>query len=667
MKEKNTTKESKLEKYRKISEAVKILAEKHQESLTDETKKYLKERGITEEVFTAHKVGEFIDKGKRWISIPVADRNGLYTAIRMRIHPTEKDQSTKYRAYGTMKRKDTLYGWYEGYEPKGDVFITEGELDALAIRSKGGMALSVVTGGSTGIESFLPDLKGFNRVFVCYDNDKTGKSGQQKNVEALLEIEHIDEVYRVILPDSVGEKGDISDYFVKELGTLDDLKTKCAQKLSGHDRYGNAFVSQDLKVITHEEWKTVIEENFPNFVDTADAVLNLFLQLLIKDVTNPFSLIIVGQPSSGKTINLNFFGGVNKKVHESDTFTKQAFVSNISSKTKGELEETDLLPRLKNKVWLLKDLAPTFSKSEEELRGIIGCLTRLLDGEGYKTESGTHGSRGYEGEHMFMMAAATTPIPKRVWDISATLGARFLYWGMPDEEETLEDQVAMALGVSSKQKENACRDATERLVSTYYLKNPGGIKWNKKKDSVEAIKIASSMATLVAFLRGHIQSSDFNVYGENNHKHVTVTKEKSPRINTQLCNFIRAEAAKQGRNYVIAEDLKLLPHLVRSSVPEYRYNAFLAVLKKGGKCKVEQLEKDLDRSSQTVRKYMYELAALEVCDYVSGDATPVKKGSRETAHVILSKYFRNSFEKGYYDLLLEDGKPQGDNVTSQDE
>ena len=82
-------------------------------------------------------------------------------------------------------------------------------------------------------------------------------------------------------------------------------------------------------------------------------------------------------------------------VERADDFTPASFVSHAANRTPKELAKIDLLPRVKDKVMLTKELAPLFRDDEKELRKNFARLTSVLDGDGYKTHSGTHGGRGY--------------------------------------------------------------------------------------------------------------------------------------------------------------------------------------------------------------------------------------------------------------------------------
>jgi len=176
-----------------------------------------------------------------------------------------------------------------------------------------------------------------------------------------------------------------------------------------------------------EEWRQTINSNFPELIFAAEVGLSVIVQLLIKDITNPFGLVYIDVPSSGKTITLNFFTGVEELIYGTDNFTPASFVSHAANVKRDELEKIDLLPRIRYKVLLVRDLAPIFGEREEDLRKSLSILTRVFDGEGLQTDSGIHGRRGYSGDYLFMFLAASTPISLKTWKAMSNFGSRLFF------------------------------------------------------------------------------------------------------------------------------------------------------------------------------------------------------------------------------------------------
>ena len=101
-----------------------------------------------------------------------------------------------------------------------------------------------------------------------------------------------------------------------------------------------------------------------------------------------------------------------------------------------------MLPRIKGKVLITPDLTTLFGAKAEELAETFSILTRVLDGQGLKIDSGVYGSRGYEGDYMFTWIGATTPIPHKVWDLFGNLGARMYFMEIVPKNKTNADYIA---------------------------------------------------------------------------------------------------------------------------------------------------------------------------------------------------------------------------------
>ena len=133
--------------------------------------------------------------------------------------------------------------------------------------------------------------------------------------------------------------------------------------------------------MSFQEWQEIIKFNFPELLFSAETGLSIVSQILIKEITNPFALVLVDVPSAGKTIAVNFFADIRELAYPTDRFTPSSFVSNASNVKKSELKNIDLLPRIQYKLFIIRDLAPLFSKRDDDLNECLGILTRVLDGE----------------------------------------------------------------------------------------------------------------------------------------------------------------------------------------------------------------------------------------------------------------------------------------------
>ena len=113
-------------------------------------------------------------------------------------------------------------------------------------------------------------------------------------------------------------------------------------------------------------------------------------------------------------------------VYRSDDFTPAAFVSNRVDLSAAQLARVDLLPKLKNRTLVTKELAPLVAGKQEDLKKTFATLTAVLDGKGYLRDSGAHGQRGYAEEINFSWVGCTPPLSSDVLAVMAQLGPRIL-------------------------------------------------------------------------------------------------------------------------------------------------------------------------------------------------------------------------------------------------
>ena len=147
-----------------------------------------------------------------------------------------------------------------------------------------------------------------------------------------------------------------------------------------------------------------------------ELVLSVKSILYIKDCTLPMIMILLGAPSSLKTASLQMLRKTNDTLY-TDNFTAKSFVSHNSGLKEEQLEKIDLLPKIKNKLFLAPEMASIFGKKDEDLQEVLSIFTRIADGHGLESDSGACGHRGYTGEYMFTMIGVAVDIPRKVFKL----------------------------------------------------------------------------------------------------------------------------------------------------------------------------------------------------------------------------------------------------------
>lgn len=411
---------------------------------------------------------------------------------------------------------------------------------------------------------------------------------------------------------------DVEDEFITP-PSQDEVLTELNKRINRH-------VAEDP--IDFDEWKRVISDRFPDLLIPAEIGLSVIAQLLIKDITNPFGLVYVDVPSSGKTIVLNFFSLIKDFIYSTDNFTAASFVSHATNRARESLKSIDILPKVVYKTLIIRDLAPLFGQRDDDLLKSMGLLTRIFDGEGLETTSGVHGKRSYQGKYLFMFLAASTPIQPRIWKLMSTLGSRLFFLSVRSKNKSEEVLASQLMGISHKQNEKDCSIATARLLKG--LIASGSIDWLRHEEDKEIVKRIAKISKVLAKLRGLIDVWGNRLLGSEdteNLDHKTPSIEMPDRINQLLYNLARGLALIQGRKKINKSDLEMVTRVALDSAPTERVLIFRELLEgQFYRLTSSEIQKVLKCSRPTALKNM---RALHVLDLVEMYKEPTgEKGIR---------------------------------------
>ena len=229
----------------------------------------------------------------------------------------------------------------------------------------------------------------------------------------------------------------------------DDGDQEEEQKKKEEKEYQERIATITKTISSFEEWQTkllqkyqhlydIVQKNLPNLWHSLEFDLSIKNILHIKDCTLPFAGIVLGKPSSLKTVGIEIFRK-SRHTFYTDKFSSKSFVSHSTGVSKQQLVQIDLLPKIKNKCFLTPELAPIFAARDEDLIEILGTLTRILDGHGYESDSGVHGHRGYSERMMFVWIGAAVDIPFKVHKLLTTLGPKLYFLRVPKTEQKSDD------------------------------------------------------------------------------------------------------------------------------------------------------------------------------------------------------------------------------------
>lgn len=583
--------------------------------LSLDARQYLYARGLNDA--TIDKFIGFVEKdGHGWITIAVNAPTGTFYKLRA----APGNPSPNKMMVEPSGSPSTLFGQGVLKVPGiNRIFVCEGELDCILLLQHNIPAVTSTAGALGFQEEWLAMFPERCEVVLTFDNDEAGAKGREK-LRGMLREKRPDIAIADIFFEEFGTKGyDVTDFFLQMQKEGKDAREEFLKRIVTYAEEEKkvrtiAQVPIPGRLLTVTEWQATIGAHFPDLAFPAKVCASVLSQLLIHDVHNPFALVLTDAPSTGKTICVNFFDGLKGISYATDNFTPAAFVSNIAGRSSKQLEEIDLLPRIRHKLLLVRELATMLSENDDALRNRLGQLTRVLDGEGLLVESGVYGQRGYQGEFNFMMIGASTPFPLRVWKLMSGMGHRLFFLGIHSRTKSEEDLVMQSSGTPFKKKEKACKQATHDLMYRVWRENQHGVEWAYDADDPDVLRFIARFALLLRRLRAEILVwKDHGADGQE----ITSTKpsiEDPSRINTCLTNLARGHAVLNGRKSLTTEDLQVVAAVALDTAPDPRPQLLKHLLRGGGTITVERIMQEMNISRYTAEKEAHKFLKLGLCD-----------------------------------------------------
>jgi predicted transcriptional regulator len=340
--------------------------------------------------------------------------------------------------------------------------------------------------------------------------------------------------------------------------------------------------------------------------------------LRIAKITLPFAGIILGPPSSAKTLVLELLRATPNTFY-TDSFTPKAFVSHNSGVSEEQLQQIDMLPKLQNNLFMTPELGPVFSSKEEELTQTLGMLTRVLDGGGFVSDTGATGHRGYAEEIMFTWVGAAVDIPHKVYKLLSTLGPKLYFFRINPSK------VSVAISLEELKKNNFIErknEAKSALVDyiQWFDQCPieksnmeNGlmkIEWDSTKNEDNALEIIIKLAYLLASLRGFAVTWETNSTQGSGYAYGNPIIEHPSRAITSLANLAKGHALLEGRRNISIRDIPLLIKTILSTAPVERVMIFDLLLNSNGELTAVDIENFLNISRPTALRTMTQLKIL---------------------------------------------------------
>lgn len=337
--------------------------------------------------------------------------------------------------------------------------------------------------------------------------------------------------------------------------------------------------------ISYEQWLGEMQNIMPDITPGAVALADTVAQLHMQYIVNPVAIALRDSPSSGKTVCLNLFSGLRELCLINDEFTANALMSGSVNNKDGS---KDFVKKMKNKATIIPDLATLFSGSDDSIRGFMGKITRILDGQGYSKADGANGAKSHgmgsqeaDKDHMLVMLMATTELQPRIWWMMAGLGPRWFFMDLGSRRPTSADIREFLLHSDDfSRKEAYARYITEQFMRTFWQGQPAMRKFEYEDDSVA--QIIADLAILMSYMRSDLQMMP-DRFNKQKIAHSIPQQEFAWRLSVGLRNFAHAHCHLRGGEVVTLDDMETVFRLALGTGQAPRPSLLKLLIRNNGK------------------------------------------------------------------------------------
>ncbi len=348
---------------------------------------------------------------------------------------------------------------------------------------------------------------------------------------------------------------------------------------------------------------------------------------LALQIYQPTSLIYVGASGSAKTTVCSLLTpdadhkGLKAWIIRVDKFTPASFVTHASNVKKEKLKDIDLLPKIKDRCLITKELALLFRGKETDLQDNFSILISVLDGKGYVSTSGVQGMRGYEGDISFSWLGATTPLSNQVHKIMAQLGTRLVFYNTDGEEKSIDELLEFAKRTNTTDAEAKCRQICHDFLEEFFKSHPVR---SIQEDTLTFPEHLLERLVRYVDLMCHLRAGFSMKETKDGEKIFSKPELETPyRAITIFKNIAYGSALIHGRVEVKEDDLSQIEHIAYSSMPEQRRLVFQALVESGGEVTSSEVIKNTKMSRPTALHYMEELGHLGVVSFERGSPSSI--------------------------------------------
>lgn len=326
-----------------------------------------------------------------------------------------------------------------------------------------------------------------------------------------------------------------------------------------------------------------------------DSFIDVFFGVIFANRLDakPIWLYLIGPASSGKTELMMSVDGCSEIYYTSK-------IKPMALKSGYHKGKEALLPKLNNKILIIKDFTAMLNMRYEILTEVLGDLRDAWDGKS-STSTGI-GEIGFKSK--FGVIASVTDAIDRHLGLVSDLGERFVCCRMPHLTPYEESKMAEKAGKreSEEDKEREIAAAGKRVLSM----NPRAASISDS-DRRKIFKVAQ----FVALARCHIHRDRFS-------KEPEVPSPEAPvRLPTQLANLAIGIAMVRGKANVTNEEVNLARKIGLDSIPKKRmilFESLLTFYPEYASIKEIDDRMSFDFGETTIRRWLEDLTLLRIVE-----------------------------------------------------
>ena len=379
----------------------------------------------------------------------------------------------------------------------------------------------------------------------------------------------------------------------------------------------------DEPVITITSVKETVSRYYPTLLPSVKCALAVVATMAFRNRTKPLSVIFETPSGYGKSAVLQMLypipgNPMGQYIYRSDKFTPRSFVSHSANVPRKQLGDIDLLPRLKNKTLVTKELSPLFRGREDDLRDTFSTLIAVLDGCGFLSDSGAQGQRGYSLDVVFNWLGATTPLPPQTHRLMSQLGTRLLFFETPSLEPTEKELLAYTEKDDASDAEDECQQVVNSFLTAFFDSyRIGTVEPDSVSLPVEVREGIARYAKLLTYGRREIHSEKVN----GNWTPIAAGTPEGPwKVVNYFKELARGHALIHGRNVADSADLDLVAEVAVSSIPIH-LRPIIRELRRSGSITSTKCAAMQRVSQTTARRYLRELEFTGIASRTPGSAS----------------------------------------------